>query len=92
LSSSVTDGNFKDSGNTNNMHVLFKLFISDTGVMCFTFVVYNSCHVDGSSTSSHDSKKFRTRSMEEQGGMAFGFRKTATAVCKTGVIDNSCRP
>jgi hypothetical protein len=27
-------------------------------------------------------KKFRTRSMEKQGGMAFGFRKTATAVIK----------
>jgi hypothetical protein len=31
---------------------------------------------------SHDNKKFRTRSMEKQGGMAFGFRKTATAVIK----------
>jgi hypothetical protein len=38
--------------------------------------------VDGRSTSSHDNKKFRTRSMEKQGGMAFGFRKTATAVIK----------
>jgi hypothetical protein len=36
--------------------------------------------VDGRRTSSHDSKKFRTISMEKQGGMAFGFRKTATAV------------
>ena len=26
--------------------------------------------------------KFRTRSMEKQRGMAFGFRKTATAVKK----------
>jgi hypothetical protein len=34
-------------------------------------------NVDGRSTSSHDSEKFRTRSMEKQGGMAFGFRKTA---------------
>jgi hypothetical protein len=39
-------------------------------------------NVDGRSTSSHDSKKFRTRSMEKQGGMAFGFRKKATAVIK----------
>jgi len=39
-------------------------------------------NVDGKSTSSHDSKKFRTRSMEKQRGMAFGFRKTATAVKK----------
>jgi hypothetical protein len=39
-------------------------------------------NVDGKSTSSHDNKKFRTRSMEKQGGMAFGFRKTATAVIK----------
>ena len=27
-------------------------------------------------------EKFRTRSMEKQRGMAFGFRKTATAVKK----------
>jgi hypothetical protein len=39
-------------------------------------------NVDGRSTSSHDDKKFRTRSMEKQGGMTFGFRKTATAVIK----------
>jgi hypothetical protein len=39
-------------------------------------------NVDGRSTSSHDNKKFRTRSMAKQGGMAFGFRKTATAVIK----------
>jgi hypothetical protein len=38
-------------------------------------------NVNGISTSSHDSKKFRTRSVEKQQGMAFGFRKTATA-CK----------
>ena len=39
-------------------------------------------NVNGRSTSSHDNKKFRTRSMEKQRGMAFGFRKTATAVKK----------
>jgi Tfp pilus assembly pilus retraction ATPase PilT len=39
-------------------------------------------NVDGRSTSSHDNKKFRTRSVEKQGGMAFGFRKTATFVIK----------
>jgi hypothetical protein len=39
-------------------------------------------NMDGRSTSSHDSKKFRTRSMEKEGGMAFGFWKTATAVIK----------
>jgi hypothetical protein len=33
-------------------------------------------------TSSHDNKKFITRSVEKQGGMAFGFRKTVTAVTK----------
>jgi len=44
-------------------------------------------NVDGRRTSSHYNKKFRTRSMEKQGGMAFGFRKTATAVKKTGQID-----
>ena len=37
-------------------------------------------NVDGRSTSRHDNKKFRTRSMEKQRGMAFGLRKTATAV------------
>jgi len=39
-------------------------------------------NVDGRSTSSHDNKKFRTRSMEKQRGMALDFRKTATAVKK----------
>jgi len=39
--------------------------------------------VDGRSTSSHDNKKFRTRSMEKQRGMASGFRKTVTAVKKS---------
>ena len=39
-------------------------------------------NVDGRSTSSHDNKKVRNRSMEKQRGMAFGFRKTATAVIK----------
>ena len=41
-------------------------------------------NVDGRSTSSHDNKKFRSRSMEKQRGMAFGLRKTATAVKNTG--------
>jgi hypothetical protein len=39
-------------------------------------------NMDGRSKSSHDNNKFRTRSMEKQRGMAFGFRKTATAVIK----------
>jgi hypothetical protein len=39
-------------------------------------------NVDGRSKSSHDSEKFRTRSMEKQTGMVFGFRKMATAVIK----------
>jgi hypothetical protein len=41
-------------------------------------------NVDGRSTSSHDNKKFRIRSVEKQGGMAFGFWKTATAVIIPG--------
>jgi hypothetical protein len=45
-------------------------------------------NVDGRSTSSHDNKKFRTRSMEKWGGMAFGFWKTATAVIKPGTANN----
>jgi hypothetical protein len=40
--------------------------------------------VDGRNRSSHDSKKLRTRSVEKQGGMALGFRKTATAVITPG--------
>jgi hypothetical protein len=39
-------------------------------------------NVDGRSTSSHDNKKFGTRSMEKQRGTAFGFRKMVTAVIK----------
>jgi len=39
-------------------------------------------NVDGRSTSGHDNKEFRTRSMEKQRGVAFGFQKTATAVKK----------
>jgi hypothetical protein len=41
-------------------------------------------NVDGRSTSSHDNKKFRIRSVEKQRGKAFGFRLTATAVKNTG--------
>ena len=44
-------------------------------------------NVDRRSTSSHDNKKFRTRSVGKQREMAFGFRKTATVVKKTGQID-----
>ena len=44
-------------------------------------------NVDGRSTSSHDNKKLRTKSMEKQRGMAFDFRKKATAVKKSGWID-----
>jgi hypothetical protein len=40
-------------------------------------------NLNGRSTSSHDNKKFRTRSMEKQGGMVFGFQKTVTAVIKS---------
>ena len=36
-------------------------------------------NVDGRSTSSHDNKKFRTRSVVKQRGMAVGFPKTGTA-------------
>jgi hypothetical protein len=40
-------------------------------------------NVDGRGTSNHDNKKLRTRSMEKYTGMAFGSRKTATAVKKS---------
>jgi hypothetical protein len=43
-------------------------------------------NVDGRGASSHDNKKFRTRSMDKQRGMAFGLRNTTTAV-KTNRID-----
>jgi hypothetical protein len=39
-------------------------------------------NVGGRSTSSHDSKKFRTRSMEKHGGTAFGLWEMATADTK----------
>jgi bisphosphoglycerate-independent phosphoglycerate mutase (AlkP superfamily) len=39
-------------------------------------------NMDGKSTSSHDNKKFRISSVEKQGGVVFGFWKTATAVTK----------
>jgi hypothetical protein len=35
--------------------------------------------LDKRSASSHGSKKCGARSVEKQGGIAFGFRKTATA-------------
>jgi len=41
-------------------------------------------NVDGRSTWSYDNKKFRNRATEKQRGMAFGFRKTVTAVKNTG--------
>jgi hypothetical protein len=43
-------------------------------------------NMNGRSTSSHD-KEFRTRSMEKQRGMVFGFGKMATAVKKTRWIE-----
>ena len=50
-------------------------------------------NVDGRSTSSHDNKKFRNRSMEKQRGMAFGFQKTKTRwidrQCNTHIANNS---
>jgi hypothetical protein len=42
-------------------------------------------NMDGRSTSSYDSKKFRTRSVEKQGGMVFGFWKMPTAVIKPDI-------
>jgi hypothetical protein len=39
-------------------------------------------NVNESSTSSHDNRKFRSKSKEKQREMVIGFRKTATAVKK----------
>jgi hypothetical protein len=41
-------------------------------------------NVNRRSISSHDNKKFGTRSVEKQRGMAFGFWKIATAVIEPG--------
>ena len=46
-------------------------------------------NVDGRSTSSHHNKKLRTRPMEKQRGMTFGYRKTATAMKKPGQRDRN---
>ena len=40
-------------------------------------------NVDGRSTRNYDNKKLKTKSMEKERELAFGFRKTATAVKKT---------
>jgi IS5 family transposase len=40
---------------------------------------------DGRSTSSHENKIFRSRSVVKQKGMVFVFRKTATAVVGPGI-------
>ena len=37
-------------------------------------------NVDGRCTSSHENKRFKSRSVVKQKGMVFGFQKTATAV------------
>jgi hypothetical protein len=39
-------------------------------------------NVKGRCTSSHENKTFRSRSVVEQKGMVFGFRKTATDVTR----------
>jgi hypothetical protein len=39
--------------------------------------------VDGRSISSHDNKKFKTRSIEKQRGVAFDFQNTGTVVKNT---------
>ena len=39
-------------------------------------------NVDGRSTSSHENKTVRRRSVVKQKGMVFGFRKTAKAVTR----------
>ena len=41
-------------------------------------------NVNGRSTSSHDNRKFRTRSMKKQRGIVSGFCNMAKAVKKTG--------
>jgi hypothetical protein len=41
-------------------------------------------NVDGRRKNSHKNKKFRTRSMEKQRRMAFGFRERAKVVKNNG--------
>jgi hypothetical protein len=43
-------------------------------------------NVDGMRTSNYENKKFRSISMEKHGRKEFGFRKTATAVIKSGIL------
>ena len=56
-------------------------------LVCSVLVDIQNKNVDGRSTSSHDNMEFRNRSMEIQRGMAFGLRKAATVVNKTGWMD-----
>jgi hypothetical protein len=44
-------------------------------------------NVNGRSTSRHDIKKFRTRSMEKRRGMEIGFQRMVAAVKQTGQTD-----
>ena len=44
--------------------------------------IYFKKNMDGRSPSGHDNEESRTRSVETQREMAFGFRKTAAAVIK----------
>ena len=43
-------------------------------------------NVDGRSISSHDNKKFRTRSMEKQTGMAFWFPEDGDSCLKNRTV------
>jgi len=45
----------------------------------FISVTFNN---NNNSNNNNNNKEFRTRPVEKQKGMAFGFRKTATAVKK----------
>jgi hypothetical protein len=57
--------------------------ITYTAVFLFLFTAtFKRKNTDGRRTSSHDNREFRTRSMEKQRGMAFGFWKTVTAVIR----------
>ena len=70
------------------MHLVYLFITTNTKINCGLDATgekekrTSKRNVDGRSTSSHDNRKFGTGSMEIQRGMAFGLRKTATAVEK----------
>jgi hypothetical protein len=66
----------------DNIKLMFLYYMHQYFKFCVNSGRTSKKNMNGRSKSNHDNKKFRTRPMEKQKGMAFGFRKTATAVIK----------